>query len=600
MPERAWVSDVRSVLGDARVLRRALFTSLVVGLVLTGVRLVGGESPSALDVSLTFVVPFLVSVVSSWAAISRTRTDTRLLEREVQAINRFPDQNPHPVMRVTRDGVLSYANTASRPVVDALGLTVGGPIPVQLRTRIERLASHGDEEAFEVVAGVRTFSLLAVDVPDLGFTNVYGTDVTAAKVVERFPNRNPNPVMRMSPDGVLIYANSASAPIVRSLGIGLGDPIPSGLLSDLRAWLQDERFDIEVGGEGRTYRLEPVAVEEFDFVNVYGTDITAARWIARFPDSNPNPVLRMSYEGELVYANQASTVVRKGLGIDVGDAVPDATFTRLRDIADAGRPETVEVEADERIVALLPVWVPEFGFINVYGTDITAAREVERAHRENERLLLNILPASIAERLRAGESTIADGFEEMTVLFADVVGFTRFASRLEPREVVEVLNRVFSRFDALVEEHRLEKIKTIGDAYMVVGGLEHDPADHAERVAELGLRILEEVRAMTGEHALDLRVGMHTGPAVAGVIGIKKFIYDVWGDTVNTASRLESHGVPGRIQVSRSTYERLRDRFAFERRGEVELKGKGRVETWLVVGRSEREPSGDPRVSQPR
>jgi class 3 adenylate cyclase len=600
MPERAWVSDVRSVLSDARVLRRALFTSLVVGLVLTGVRLVGGESPSALDVSLTFVVPFLVSVVSSWAAISRTRTDTRLLEREVQAINRFPDQNPHPVMRVTRDGVLSYANTASRPVVDALGLTVGGPIPVQLRTRIERLASHGDEEAFEVVAGVRTFSLLAVDVPDLGFTNVYGTDVTAAKVVERFPNRNPNPVMRMSPDGVLIYANSASAPIVRSLGIGLGDPIPSGLLSDLRAWLQDERFDIEVGGEGRTYRLEPVAVEEFDFVNVYGTDITAARWIARFPDSNPNPVLRMSYEGELVYANQASTVVRKGLGIDVGDAVPDATFTRLRDIADAGRPETVEVEADERIVALLPVWVPEFGFINVYGTDITAAREVERAHRENERLLLNILPASIAERLRAGESTIADGFEEMTVLFADVVGFTRFASRLEPREVVEVLNRVFSRFDALVEEHRLEKIKTIGDAYMVVGGLEHDPADHAERVAELGLRILEEVRAMTGEHALDLRVGMHTGPAVAGVIGIKKFIYDVWGDTVNTASRLESHGVPGRIQVSRSTYERLRDRFAFERRGEVELKGKGRVETWLVVGRSEREPSGDPRVSQPR
>jgi class 3 adenylate cyclase len=573
--------------------------SLVVGLVLTGVRLLGGGSASALEVSLTFVVPFIVSVLSSWAAISRTRTDTRLLEREVQAINRFPDQNPHPVMRVTRDGVLSYANTASRPVVDALGLAVGEPLPADLRGRIERLSSPTGEDAFEVAAGVRTFSILAVDVPDLGFTNVYGTDVTAAKVVERFPNRNPNPVMRMSPDGVLIYANSASEPIVRSLGIGVGDPIPGGLLSDLRAWLAGERFDIEVGGDGRTYRLEPVAVEEFDFVNVYGTDITAAKWVARFPDSNPNPVLRMSHEGELVYANQASTVVRKGLGIDVGDAVPEGTFTRLRDIADAGRTETVEVEAEGRIVALLPVWVPEFGFINVYGTDITAAREVERAHRENERLLLNILPASIAGRLRAGEATIADGFEEMTVLFADVVGFTSFASRLEPRDVVEVLNRVFSRFDALVDEYRLEKIKTIGDAYMVVGGLEPDPVDHAERVAELGLRILDEVRRITGEHALDLRVGMHTGPAVAGVIGIKKFIYDVWGDTVNTASRLESHGVPGRIQVSRSTYERLGDRYAFEPRGEVELKGKGRVETWLVVGRSEREPS-DPRVAQRR
>jgi class 3 adenylate cyclase len=120
---------------------------------------------------------------------------------------------------------------------------------------------------------------------------------------------------------------------------------------------------------------------------------------------------------------------------------------------------------------------------------------------------------------------------------------------------------------------------------MVVGGLIDDPVDHAQRVADLGLDILAEVRAVTGEHALDVRVGMHTGPAVAGVIGIKKFIYDVWGDTVNTASRLESHGVPGRIQVSRGTYERLNGRYDFEPRGVVELKGKGPVETWLMVGR---------------
>jgi len=585
MPGRSLLTDVRSVLGDPRVLRRALFTALIVGAVLTAVRLASHGSASALEASLTFAVPFVVSVASSWAAIARTRTDTRLLEREVQVINRFPDQNPHPVMRVSREGVLSYANTASRPVVDALGLEVGSVVPPDLHRRIDGLAS-GDEAVFEVPAGVRTFSFLAVDVPDLGFTNVYGTDVTAAKVVDRFPNRNPNPVMRMSPDGTLIYANDASLPIVRSLGVELGGPLPNGLLSDLRAWLDGDRFDIEVRGDMRTYRIEPVAIEEFGFVNLYGTDVTAAKWVARFPDSNPNPVLRTSHEGELIYANDASAVVRKGLGIEVGDQVPGETFARLREIADAGRAETVEVSAEGRIVALLPVWVPEFGFVNVYGTDITAAREVERAHRENERLLLNILPASIAERLRSGESTIADGFEEMTVLFADVVGFTQFASRLEPREVVDVLNRVFSRFDALVDAHRLEKIKTIGDAYMVVGGLVADPVDHAERVAELGLDILSEVRGITGEYALDLRVGMHTGPAVAGVIGIKKFIYDVWGDTVNTASRLESHGVPGRIQVTRGTYERLRGRFAFEPRGGVELKGKGVVETWLVSGRA--------------
>jgi class 3 adenylate cyclase len=587
VPGRGSFTDVRSVLGDPRVLRRALVTSIVVGSVLTGVRVLGHHPGSALDTSLTFVVPFLVSIASSWAAIARTRTDTRLLEREVQAINRFPDQNPHPVMRIARDGVLSYANLASRPVVEALGLEVGRGIPAELRDRLDRLTG-GEDDVFEVTAGIRTFSLLAVDVPDLGFTNVYGTDVTAARVVDRFPNRNPNPVMRMSPDGTLIYANAASAPIVASLGIDLGDALPTGLLSDLRAWLDGERSDIEIRGEERTYRLEPVAIEEFDFVNVYGTDVTASKWVARFPDQNPNPVLRTTYDGELIYANAASAVVRKGLGIDVGGQVPHDVFGRLRSIADAGRTETVEVEAEGRIVALLPVWVPEFGFINIYGTDITAAREVERAHRENERLLLNILPRTIAERLRAGESSIADGFEEMTVLFADVVGFTQFASRLAPHEVVDVLNRVFSAFDALVDHHRLEKIKTIGDAYMVVGGLVPDPVDHAERIAELGLEILAVLRDVTGDHPLDVRVGMHTGPAVAGVIGLKKFIYDVWGDTVNTASRLESHGVPGRIQVSRPTYERLRDRYTFEPRGEVELKGKGRVETWLLVERSHR------------
>jgi class 3 adenylate cyclase len=584
MPHSGGLREARSVVTDRSVLLRAVFTSIVVGSVLTGVRILGHREASALEITLTFVVPFVVSVASSWAAIARARTDTRLLERDVQAINRFPDQNPHPVMRVSRDGILSYGNFASRPVVEALGLAVGAVVPGEVRERLDRL-TNGEDESFEVPAGVRTFSLLAVGVPDLGFMNVYGTDVTAARAIDRFPNRNPNPVMRMSFDGDLIYANEASAPIVGSLGIAVGDPLPGALLAELRSWLDGARTDIEVRGGERTYRLEPVAVEEFDFVNVYGTDVTAAKWVARFPDQNPNPVLRTTYEGRLVYANAASTIVKRGFGIEIGDSVPAPTFERLRAIADDARVETVEVEAEGRVVALLPVWVPEFRFINVYGTDITAAREVERAHRENERLLLNILPASIAQRLRAGESTIADGFEEMTVLFADVVGFTAFASRLAPRDVVDVLNRVFSRFDALVDRHRLEKIKTIGDAYMVVGGIVPDVVDHAERVVELGLDILREVRALSGDHALDLRVGMHTGPAVAGVIGIRKFIYDVWGDTVNTASRLESHGVPGRVQVGRPTYERLRDRYRFEPRGEIELKGKGRAETWLLVGR---------------
>ena len=580
------------IVSDVRVVRRALLTSLLVGLILTAVHVGVGGPTTVIEVILTFLVPFVVSLVSSWAVIRRTRTDTALLEREIHTINRFPDQNPHPVMRIAGDGSLSYANAASEPLLTALSLEIGAPIPSRLRS--ELLAAAGDPTAdpIEVMSGVRTFQLLAVDVPDLGVVNVYGTDVTAAKVIDRFPNRNPNPVFRVSREGSLIYANDASGPIVRSLGVDLGDPLPASLIADVRSIVSGLVTGVEIRAEERTYRLEAVDIPEFDFVNVYGTDVTAAKWITKFPDQNPNPVLRIALDRSLVYANDASEFVLKGFGVGVGEEVPADVFTQLKAIADAGVPETVEVESDGHVVALLPVWIPDFGFINVYGTDVTAVRELETAHRENERLLLNILPPSIAARLRAGEATIADGFEEMTVLFADVVGFTELSSRLEPHQVVDMLNTVFSTFDGLVDRFGLEKIKTIGDAYMVVGGLGADDADHAVQVTQLGLQMLEEVRRFTDPEPIQLRIGIHTGPAVAGVIGLKKFIYDVWGDTVNMASRLEGAGVPGRIQVGRQTYERLFDSFGFEARGEIELKGKGLVETFLVTAPRKLAPHG--------
>jgi class 3 adenylate cyclase len=570
------------VLSDRRVLRRALLTSALVGVILTAVHALVGGATSVLEIVLTFGVPFVVSLVSSWAVIKRTRTDAALLEREINAINRFPDQNPHPVMRIGGDGTLTYANRASEPVTSALSLAVGERVPDDLLGRLHDV-TNGTDDPIEIVSGVRTFQLLPVDVPDLGVLNVYGTDVTASKVIDRFPNRNPNPVFRISGDGTLIYANDASEPIVHSFGIGIGDPVPAAVLADIRSMVAGFEAAIEVRGDERTFRLEAVDIPEFGFVNVYGTDVTAAKWVTKFPDQNPNPVLRIALDRSLVYANDASEFVLKSLGVGVGELVPTHVFAQLKEIADAGRTETVEVESDEHVVALLPVWIPDFGFINVYGTDITAVREVEIAHRENERLLLNILPRTIAERLRAGESTIADGFEEMTVLFADVVGFTELSSRLEPRQVVDMLNRVFSAFDGLVDHFALEKIKTIGDAYMVVGGLGQDGSDHVVRVTELALRMLDEVRTFVDPEPIDLRIGIHTGPAVAGVIGLKKFIYDVWGDTVNMASRLEGAGVPGRIHVSRHTYERLAASFTFEARGPIELKGKGLVETYLVV-----------------
>jgi class 3 adenylate cyclase len=210
------------------------------------------------------------------------------------------------------------------------------------------------------------------------------------------------------------------------------------------------------------------------------------------------------------------------------------------------------------------------------------------AHEQSENLLLNILPAPIALRLKAGERAIADKFDSVTVLFADIVGFTKLSARTTPEALVEGLNTIFGQFDALAKKYNLEKIKTIGDAYMVAGGLPEASEDHAERVALFALDILsamqdEALRTRSGEK-VQLRIGIHTGAAVAGVIGTSKFSYDLWGDTVNTASRMESHGEAGKIHVSEDVFTALQEKFTFEERGEMEVKGKGQMRTWFLVG----------------
>ncbi|HAX78931.1 MAG TPA: adenylate/guanylate cyclase [Cyanobacteria bacterium UBA11372] len=206
---------------------------------------------------------------------------------------------------------------------------------------------------------------------------------------------------------------------------------------------------------------------------------------------------------------------------------------------------------------------------------------------QSERLLLNILPEEIASRLKQGNSTIADTFTEVTVLFADIVGFTQLSSCVSPTELVVMLNDIFSTFDYLAERHGLEKIKTIGDAYMVVGGLPVPRSDHAEAIADMALDMQQAITEFSKTHDRDfsIRIGINSGPVVAGVIGIKKFIYDLWGDTVNTASRMESHSLPGCIQVTAATYQILEDKYLFESRGSIEVKGKGLMKTYLLQGR---------------
>jgi class 3 adenylate cyclase len=248
-----------------------------------------------------------------------------------------------------------------------------------------------------------------------------------------------------------------------------------------------------------------------------------------------------------------------------------------------------------RTPALIPPAVQTAFFVlNISGVALTAylllqyaLRARDAALASSERLLLNILPRSIADRLKREEGLIATAHADVTVLFADIVDFTPFVERTEPTRVVAVLDEIFSAFDRLAQRHGLEKIKTIGDAYMVAAGLPEPRADHAEAMAEMALDMQADLARLCESLGLDLaiRVGLDTGSVIAGVIGRHKFIYDLWGDTVNTASRMESSSLPGRVQVTAATYERLRTRYRFEERGEIEIKGKGRMAAYLLVGR---------------
>ena len=246
--------------------------------------------------------------------------------------------------------------------------------------------------------------------------------------------------------------------------------------------------------------------------------------------------------------------------------------------------------------AQIPPWVIVLFFANnilgVTGTSylllLYFVRERDRAaetiaaeRERSERLLLNVLPGPIAARLKGGEALIADGVPEVGVLFADIEGFTPLSERMAPHDVVRLLDEVFSSFDALAVEYGLEKIKTIGDAYMVASGLLDPRGDHAEDLARMAIAMRVEVRRFS---MLELRIGIDVGPVVAGVIGQRKFSYDLWGDTVNTASRMESHGIAGAIHVTERARDRLAHAFAFESRGVVDVKGKGLMSTYLLLG----------------
>jgi class 3 adenylate cyclase len=253
------------------------------------------------------------------------------------------------------------------------------------------------------------------------------------------------------------------------------------------------------------------------------------------------------------------------------------------------------IEAPFMIAILPTVWAGSL-FVQRYAREnFRSTKLLMASMQRSEALLLNILPVPIADRLKEYAGTIADGFESVSVLFADIVAFTQLSERYGPEALVQMLNRIFSEFDFISKKHNVEKIKTIGDAYMLAAGVPETRADHCRAVAECALDMVAAAEHFTDPAGspIQIRVGIHTGPAIAGVIGAHKFAYDLWGDTVNTASRMESHGTAGKIQATQEIYEILKNDFHFESREEIEIKGKGRLQTWWLLGRRDGAPKAN-------
>lgn len=245
------------------------------------------------------------------------------------------------------------------------------------------------------------------------------------------------------------------------------------------------------------------------------------------------------------------------------------------------------VQRKDELGDVISAFMQMFNQIYEATTERQRAEQALRLEKEkSEKLLLNILPQTIAEKLKHQPSFLAERFEQATILFADITDFTGLASEIFPTELVSLLNEIFSTFDRLVERYGLEKIKTIGDAYMVAGGIPTPRSDHADAIAQMALDMQQAIYQFkrADNQTLNIRIGINTGPVVAGVIGLKKFTYDLWGDAVNIASRMESHGLEGEIQVSETTYQLLKEKYMLKKRGRIQIKGKGEMMTYLLEG----------------
>ena len=508
----------------------------------------------------------------------------------IKVLEKFPDQNPNPVLRFSDKGVLLYYNNPSDPIINAWKIKINDKPHKSFLDNLKKTIAE-NENSFEIDIEQKIFLLKAVYIKELDCINVYGTDITAKKVIDKFPDQNPNPVMRVSKDGILNYHNAASSDIISSHNLKIGEMISDNLIELVgKTILTKSITQNELTAGKKTYLANFVPVPEFDFIIIYAADITAKKVINKFPDKNPNPVMRIGKNGELNYFNDASNYIIQNWGIGLNDAIPGGIIKNLKK-STSNDSHNMEFEVGIKTYYFNLVKIEEFDFFLLYGTDITDAKDKEMILSK----LSKYFSPQVYSSIFTGELdvNINTNRKSLTVFFSDIKGFTTITEKLEPEILTELITYYLTEMTNIAIEYGGTVDKYIGDAIMIFFG---DPKTEgikkdAVSCVAMALKMKRKLKAIRKKwesfgltESLDVRMGIHTDVCTVGNFGSEdRLDYTVLGNGVNLASRLESLANANEILVSENTYNVIRNDIRCTYIDEIKVKGKSHpVKTFQV------------------
>ena len=508
----------------------------------------------------------------------------------VKILQRFPDKNPNPVLRFSKGGRLIYSNNPSKRIKESLRLSKN-KIPKAKFYECIQKAIKNEEHSFEFIAGKSIYNLKAVYIKELDCINIYGTEVTAKKVIDKFPDKNPNPVIRVDKKGIIIYYNSASSEIIKAHKLKLNKMASNEMIQSIGQTLLSNKSTInELKAGKETFLLTYVPINEFDSIIIYGTNITANKLITKFPDQNPNPVMRVSSNGTLKYFNEASKYIIKTWKIVENEILPKLIIDNLFS-GEKNNIDGIELQVGTKIYLFNIVKLEELSIYLLYGTDITDSKDKEMILSK----LSKYFSPQVYKSIFTGklDVNINTNRKNLTVFFSDIKGFTTITEILEPEKLTEVITFYLTEMTNIAHEYGGTVDKYIGDAIMIffgdpnTNGVESDAINCVSMALKMQKRLIQIRKKwqMLGiTQSLEVRMGIHTDVCTVGNFGSNdRLDYTVLGNGVNLASRLESLADPNQILISENTFNIIKKIIRCEYQNEIVVKGKSHpIKTYQV------------------